>query len=134
MGYGTNGLTFNTLRDANTARLNETLKFEPCLRWTPSQWLQALVGEIGEYANILKKVERGDFTLDVAREAIGKELADVQVYLDLLALKVGVDLGRATMAKFNEVSVRVGSDIRIAADDWHRDDGGDDDGIKRHNL
>ena len=72
----------------------------------------------------MKKVERGDLTLDDAREAIGKELADVQVYLDLLALKVGVDLGRATMDKFNEVSVRVGSDIRVAADDWHHEGAG----------
>ena len=121
MGYGTDGLTFSTLRYASRNRVTHTEKFKHCRKWTPAQWLQALIGEIGEAANVLKKVDRGDMTMDDAREALAKEFADVQTYLDLLADKCGVDLGRATIDKFNEVSVRVGSDIRIndAGDDWH---------------
>jgi NTP pyrophosphatase (non-canonical NTP hydrolase) len=117
MGYGTNGLTFDTLRDANIMRLKES--FPMCRNWTASQWLQALVGEVGEYANICKKFERGDFGEESFREQAEKELADIQCYLDLLAEHVGVDLGQATIAKWNEVAERVGSRIRIDEEDWH---------------
>lgn len=55
--------------------------------WVPEQWLQALVGEIGEYANFRKKYDRGDLTAEEFKVDAGKELADVQLYLDLLALR-----------------------------------------------
>jgi hypothetical protein len=48
------------------------------------------------------------------------ELADVVTYLDILAFRCGVDLGAATMSKFNRVSERVGSDVWVDAEDWHR--------------
>ncbi len=127
MGYMTDGLTFNTLRGANVARLPTFKNRKGQLAhakadgsdWSPAQWLQATVGELGEYANIRKKFERGDLTeAEFMREA-ANELADVQIYLDLLAFRLGIDLGRATMDKFNEVSERIGSPIRIDADDWH---------------
>jgi hypothetical protein len=52
-------------------------------------------------------------TMDEARPAIGKELADVQTYLDILAFQCGVDLGDATVEKFNEVSDRVDCGVFI---------------------
>jgi len=137
MGYATNGLTLNTLRDANKARLpqfkNKHGEFAHSKPdgsdWSPAQWLQAVIGELGEYANLRKKFERGDITLEEFALLGGKELADVQVYLSLLALRcldydgvahpTGIDLSQATIDKFNEVSERVGSNVRIAADDWH---------------
>lgn len=127
MGYGTDGLTFNSLRGANKARLPQfkNRKGEPAHSqpdgsdWALSTWCNAVLGELGEAANLIKKIERGDITLDEARDALGKEFADVVTYLDILAFRAGVDLGRATMDKFNEVSVRVGSTVRLAADDWH---------------
>src|SRR5690606_19258820 len=70
-------------------------------------------GELGEAANLLKKVDRGDLTLDEARPALARELADVQTYLDLLAHRLGVDLGDATVQKWNEVSERIGCALRI---------------------
>lgn len=120
MGYLTNGLSFNTLRSANEQRIKSS-KYEKCERdWTTAHWLQATVGELGELANIMKKVDRGDFTLDAARSDIAKELADVQTYLDILAMKLGIDLGMATKDKFNEVSKRIGSRVHIGDDgDWH---------------
>jgi len=138
MGYNTNGLTFNALRGANTARLpqfknskGEQAHSKPDgSDWTPAQWLQAVMGELGEYANKRKKFERGDITFAEFRVEAQKELADVQTYLDILAMRCldavdnphpeGVNLGQATIDKFNEVSIRVGSDVRLAADDWHR--------------
>lgn len=127
MGYLTNGLVFNVLREANVRRLPEfkNAKGAPAHSepdgsdWKLSGWSNAVLGELGEAANIIKKIERGDLTLDEARPALAKELADTQTYLDLLAFRAGIDLGAATIDKWNEVSRRVGSRLRLDVDDWH---------------
>jgi NTP pyrophosphatase (non-canonical NTP hydrolase) len=116
-------LTFNQLREANKARLPQ-FRNRRGLRahrepdgsdWLLSAWSNAVCGELGEAANIIKKIEREDMTLDEAREDLANELADVQTYLDLLAFRAGIDLGAATVKKFNAVSVRVGSDVHLAS-------------------
>lgn len=130
MGYCTNGLTFNTLRGGNTARLRQ-FKNKHGQRahtqddgsdWSDAQWLQAVIGELGEYANLRKKLDRGDLTWEEALPLMADELADVMIYLDILAFRLGIDLGAAVMDKFNRVSERVGSNVRIDADDWHYTD------------
>lgn len=123
----TDGLTFNALRGANKARLPQfrNRKGEPAHSqpdgsdWALSAWCNAVTGELGEAANLIKKIERGDLTLDEARAELAKEFADVVTYLDILAFRAGVDLGRVTMDKFNEVSRRVGSTVRLSVDDWY---------------
>jgi NTP pyrophosphatase (non-canonical NTP hydrolase) len=119
------GLTFQHLRRANVARLPVYKNSKgdiahphanggtPGFDWTPAQWLQAVVGELGEYANFRKKFERGDITQDEFDVQAAKELADVQIYLDILAYRLGIDLGEATRSKFNEVSRRVGCTVFI---------------------
>lgn len=127
MGYMTDGLSFNVLREANKARLpqfknavGEPAHSEPDgSDWSLSDWMTALAGEVGEAANILKKVKRGDIPMEKAREELAKEFADIVTYLDILAMRAGVDLGQATMDKFNEVSRRVGSTIRVQPGDWY---------------
>lgn len=127
MGYGTNGLTFRTLRNANIKRLPmfKDANGEICHSkpdgsdWPPASWLQAVVGELGEYANLRKKVERGDLTMQDARPLLADELADVVIYLDILAHQLGVDLGEAVMNKWNRTSKKVGAPIYIDAEDWH---------------
>jgi NTP pyrophosphatase (non-canonical NTP hydrolase) len=127
MGYMTDGLTFNNLRGANKARLPQfkNSKGEPAHSepdgsdWKLSAWCNAVCGELGEAANIIKKIERGDLTLEEARPALAKEFADIITYLDITAMRAGVDLGQATMDKFNEVSKRVGSTVSLDADGWH---------------
>lgn len=130
MGYMTDGLTFNVLRAANKNRLptfknakGEISHPDGHDNWSLTDWTTAVAGELGEAANIIKKIRRGDMTLEEARPALAKELADTQTYLDLLAMAAGIDLGRATIDKFNEVSERVGSVVRINSDgsDWHKD-------------
>lgn len=128
MGYMTDGLSFRTLRNGNIARLPQfkNSKGEPAHSepdgsdWKLSAWCNAVCGELGELANLIKKIERGDMTLDEARADVADELADVATYLDLLAFRCDVDLGKATISKFNRVSERVGSDVWIDAEDWHR--------------
>lgn len=124
MGYMTDGLTFNTLRNANVHRLPtfKNSKGEPAHSepdgsdWSPAQWFQALAGELGEYANLRKKFERGDIDQKTFDLLAAKELSDIQIYLDLLAFRLGIDLGKSVVSKFNEVSLRVESDVFIKED------------------
>lgn len=114
-------LTFDLLRKANFKRM-PTFKNKKGLPahskpdgsdWIPAQWLQAVTGELGEYANVRKKFERGDIDeLEFKTEA-AKELADVQIYLDILAGQLKINLGDAVILKFNEVSDRVKSPVKI---------------------
>lgn len=116
-----NELTFSALRRANLTRLPlfRNSRGEPAHStpdgsdWCLAQWCNAVTGEVGEAANIIKKIERGDMTLEAARPALARELADIQIYLDLLAFRAGVDLAEATAAKWDEVSARVGLPLRI---------------------
>jgi len=65
MGYMTDGLTFRTLRNGNVKRLPlfKRKDGKPAhiksdgSDWSPASWLQAIIGELGEYANLRKKVE-----------------------------------------------------------------------------
>lgn len=125
-------LTFAVLRGANSARLpqfrgkhGQLAHSEPDgSDWTPAQWLQAVIGELGEYANVRKKFERGDITFTEYSILAAKELADVQTYFDLLAQRAldycshphptGVDLSVAVIEKFNEISIRAKSTVRIS--------------------
>jgi NTP pyrophosphatase (non-canonical NTP hydrolase) len=110
-------LTFDAFRAANVARC---LKWHPegLESWSPSDWLTAVTGELGELASLLKMRNRERDGLpgnkfSPTQKQIADELADVLTYLDLLAATLGVDLGRAAVQKFNEVSERVGFPDRI---------------------
>jgi NTP pyrophosphatase (non-canonical NTP hydrolase) len=118
-------LTFNALRIANEIRLPlfKNSKGEVAHSksdgsdWTLLEWAGALAGEVGELANMLKKVRRGDKTLDETREAIGKEIADCVIYLDIIATQCSVDLGAVTAQKFNETSTKTGVAVYLYAND-----------------
>lgn len=116
-GNGPQALTFDAFRQANVARC---LKWHPqgIESWSPSDWLTAVTGELGELASLLKMRNRERDGLPGNKfsptdKQIADELADVLTYLDLLAAALGVDLGKATVEKFNEVSARVGFPDRI---------------------
>lgn len=80
-------------------------------RWPPyspedQQFLAlALAGEVGEFCNIVKKLWRGD-TLDNAPAMIEEELADIRIYLELVALSFNVDLDEACEGKLPELERR----------------------------
>lgn len=61
--------------------------------------ITALAGEVGELANITKKIVRGDTTLPEQRGALGEEMADVFIYLMKLSRQLDVDLERAYLSK-----------------------------------
>lgn len=60
------------------------------------QYLQFLVlslaGEVGEMANCVKKVIRGDEQYEAAKDIISEELTDVFIYVLKLAYQMNVDL------------------------------------------
>lgn len=123
-------LSFDSLRRANTERLplfkngkGETAhKMRDGSDWSRSDWLEAIMGELGEYANKSKKFRRGDISQAEFLVEAQRELADVVTYVDLLAFRLGIDLGDAVRQKFNEISNRVGVAVYISdADEVVRD-------------
>lgn len=54
--------------------------------------LVAYIGEIGEFANIVKKVSRGDLSLDEAKALMQDELADIFIYLIKISYQLDIDL------------------------------------------
>ncbi|MBM3450517.1 MAG: hypothetical protein FJX78_05985 [Armatimonadetes bacterium] len=113
-------LTFAELRAANRARINDfkTPQGTPIdhSRWGLSQWSNAVAGEVGEACSLVKKLERGDFSLVEARELLAAECADVVTYLDILADVAGIDLAAAIVKKFNTVSERIDSQTRLRSE------------------
>lgn len=97
--------------------------------WTLGDWSNAVCGEVGELANVVKKLRRhesGHATgyntpdVDELRAAFAEEVADVLLYLDLLTWKAGVtpdDLADALIDKFDRVSLAQGwSDLTVGAE------------------
>lgn len=90
--------------------------------WSPSEWACAVAGEAGEVCNAVQKLRRLKDGTNIAKDpideeeclnAIAGELADTIIFCDLLAARLGIDLGHAVAHKFNSVSDRMKSDVRI---------------------
>jgi NTP pyrophosphatase (non-canonical NTP hydrolase) len=114
-------LTFEELRTVNVTRC---ARWHPpeSVPWTYADWSNALCGEAGESANVVKKIRRwqtraqnvGDPTMTELLKMEADELADVVIYADLLAHHLGIDLAEAIRTKFNKVSVKYGFPERLA--------------------
>lgn len=79
----------------------------------PAEWLDRVWDEVLE---LCEKAELHETGFDTPKEDIGKEIADVVTFCDLLATRYGFNLGKLVLNKFNEVSERVGSDVRMNYD------------------
>lgn len=103
------------LAKANRDRCNEV--FHPIDAWSPTDWACAMGGECGEVLNLVKKGRRENADPDwwtyEFRLDIGREIADMVIYADLLCQRLGISLEDAIREKFNEVSRETGSDICI---------------------
>ena len=66
-------------------------------------WCDAVDRTLGDAADLIKRIERGDISLDEARPALGRELANVQTYLDLLASRAGIDLPAVALKRWLEI-------------------------------
>lgn len=83
--------------------------------WSLSDWMTATVGELGEAANVLKKLNRvrdgipgNSETPEQLRVMFADELADAFIYLDLMAQAAGIDLATAVRSKFDRTSLKIG--------------------------
>lgn len=108
-------IDFKTLTEANRKRqadhfqaANENYKGKS---WSVAEWGNAIAGEVGELCNLLKKKIRGDE--GITDECIGDEMADVVIYLDLLAEKMKIPLWKSIVRKFNKSSQKIGSTVKI---------------------
>lgn len=113
-------LNFSDLRTANVARCEDA--FNAICDWSPTDWACAMAGECGEACNEIKKLRRLDGAdsdsdtpqkREEIRVKVGAELADIIIYADLLAKRLDLDLGQCVVDKFNEVSERRGSSVRL---------------------
>lgn len=92
--------------------------------WGGADWSNAMCGESGEAANVVKKIRRletrtgsqDETPLATLVEKLGDELADTIIYADLLASHYGIDLEEAIVRKFNFVSEREGFPERLVID------------------
>lgn len=100
-------LTFDELRQANAERCPMLTDGWGVEHWNPAEWTNAMAGETGEACNLTKKMLRGD---DIDVLDVGAELADVVIYADLVAQRLGIDLGRMVSRTFNKKSEKCGVD------------------------
>jgi len=122
-------MEFSTLSIANKNRLPQFRNRQGKLAhaqpdghdWNIAEWTNAMAGEVGEACNVAKKLVRGDYAdwKDGVAELL-KELADVVIYADLCAQRVGMPLETAIVQKFNEVSERIDSNVRLTVKEESR--------------
>jgi NTP pyrophosphatase (non-canonical NTP hydrolase) len=83
--------------------------------WSLSDWMTAVAGELGEAANVAKKLNRvrdgipgNAETPEQLQAQLADEIADTFIYLDLLAQSQGIDLEAAVVDKFERTSAKIG--------------------------
>lgn len=114
-------MTFDEFSRINLLRCESPSGFShPLGSWSTSDWFLAVLGELGEAANVAKKLNRvrdgirgNNENPEELRDKLRRELGDAFVYLDLLAQSVGVNLGDAAVEVFNRKSEEIGSPSRM---------------------
>lgn len=90
--------------------------------WTGADWSNAMCGEAGEAANVVKKLRRHETHIGSSYntpvvpdliDALSDEIADVVLYADLLGYHYGIATSVAIRRKFNRVSEAQGFPERI---------------------
>lgn len=120
-------LTFDEVTAINVARCDRW-HHGGLTDWSVADWAVAMAGEAGEVCNAVKKLRRvkdeiasisdPDRQLSTKQEAvakIGEELADTFLYLNLLAVRLGIHLPTEIVRKFNATSERYGFPERLPA-------------------
>jgi NTP pyrophosphatase (non-canonical NTP hydrolase) len=112
-------MNLSDLREQNLTRCN---RWHPggIVEWSLSDWAVAAAGEMGEACNVVKKLNRERDGLvgnaksgDDLRKDLADEIADVIIYLDIMASHAGIDMGEAIRSKFNRTSEKNGFPERL---------------------
>lgn len=114
-------MTFGQFSEANRARCESPQGFKhPLNGWTTSDWITATMGELGEAANVVKKLNRyrdgvpGNKVSEAElRDQLRKEIGDVFVYLDLMAQSLGFSIADAAAEVFNAKSAEIGYPVKL---------------------
>lgn len=118
-------LDFNEFSTTNLRRCTSANGFNHALdSWSPSEWTNAICGELGEAANLTKKISRHDQGIrgnvkpedqnrDVLQQRAIDEIADVIIYADLAIQRLGGNTMQAVRDKFNRKSEQIGCDIFV---------------------
>lgn len=109
-------MNFDDFSIENRARCEAVTGFNHRLSsWSLSDWFTAVVGELGEAANIAKKLNRvrdgvrgNKETEAELHSKLRSELADAYIYLDLLAQSAGINIGAAVRDTFDAKSKEIG--------------------------
>lgn len=107
-----------TFSERNKRRCESPSGFNHNLEsWSLSDWMTALSGEVGEAANLVKKLNRirdgvpgnrPEETKDALEHALCDELADIYIYLDLFSQRLGLNLLGHVEVKFQRTSRKIG--------------------------
>lgn len=102
-------MNFTDFQELNARRCREHFHELTVLgKWELADWCLAIAGEAGELCNEVKKVKRGDSSLEARRGAFLAELADVMTYCDLAISSLAAKTDEVIGEKFDVVSARVG--------------------------
>lgn len=115
--------TFESFNMINVLRCESPHGFNHKLNgWTLSDWMTAVTGELGEAANIVKKLNRvrdgvsgNKQTPEELQQRLMEEIGDVFIYLDLLATRAGFKIEDAIRHSFNAKSEELGCEIKWVA-------------------
>ena len=91
-------MIFELFSEVNRRRCESEKGFNHKLAsWSLSDWMTATMGELGEAANVVKKLNRirdgisgNNETADELRAQLGRELADTFIYLNLTMQAAGM--------------------------------------------
>ncbi len=61
-----------------------------------------MMGELGEFCNILKKVTRGDNELDDVKPDLSEEFVDTFIYMIKISNQFGIDLEKGFLEKLEK--------------------------------
>ena len=61
-----------------------------------------MLGEFGEFSNLVKKVKRGDFTLNEVKEQINEEFIDIFIYLIKVSNQLNINIENEYLNKMSK--------------------------------
>ena len=104
------------LSDLRAANIKRQIEWEGDEKTDLAFRALEVAGEAGELCEAVKKYLRaalGVAGTTATKEDIAREMGDVLISLDLLAIHLGIDLEAATAMKFNATSEKYGLHTRI---------------------
>ena len=62
-----------------------------------------MLGEFGEFSNIVKKIKRGDFNLFDKKDELNEEFIDIFIYMIKISNQLGINIEEAYLKKMKKM-------------------------------